>query len=122
MAEEAAKIEVREQRQNILGCAGILAGLRFDEGLISQIFREEVMKESVTYQAILREGRQQGIQQGRERELALIVRQLNRRIGAVSPEVRDRLEDLSIVQLEDLGEALLDFTTESDLLNWLDRR
>lgn len=130
VAEQAARIEVREQRQNILGCAGILAGLRFEESLISQIFREEVMKESVTYQAILREGRQQGIQQGieqgiqqgRERELALVMRLLNRRIGVVSPEVRQRIENLSIARLEDLGEALLDFTTQSDLVSWLDQR
>ncbi len=40
-------------------------------------------------------------------------------MGELSPEVRDRIQSLSLIQLEALGEALLDFTTIADLLNWL---
>ncbi|MCU0532932.1 MAG: DUF4351 domain-containing protein [Hydrococcus sp. Prado102] len=35
-------------------------------------------------------------------------------------EARSRLETLSIEQLEDLGEALLDFTSLTDLQAWLE--
>jgi predicted transposase/invertase (TIGR01784 family) len=41
-----------------LGAAYILSGLRLDIEMISQIIRRDVMQESVTYQAILEEGRQ----------------------------------------------------------------
>lgn len=77
------------------------------------------MRESVTYQAILREGRREGIQQG---EVALILRLLRRRIGTVNPQLQQHIESLAIPQLEELGEALLEFTTEADLANWLGDR
>jgi hypothetical protein len=50
------------------------------------------------------------------------VRQLNRRLGAVEPQSLDRIRDLSLPQLEELGEALLDFSQVSDLTAWLDRQ
>ncbi|WYL94975.1 MAG: DUF4351 domain-containing protein [Gloeotrichia echinulata IR180] len=70
---------------------------------------------------------EQGIQQGRqEGEQALILRQLQRRVGELSSEVRclrratpTQIESLSLTQLESLGEALLDFTSIEDLFNWL---
>ena len=62
------------------------------------------------------QGITQGITQGKE---ALVVRLLRRRIGAVSAEVKARLERLSAEQLDDLGEALLDFTAPADLDRWL---
>jgi hypothetical protein len=42
-----------------------------------------------------------------------------RRLGTIEPEIQDRIRQLSIAQLEKLGEAILDFTTASDLINWL---
>lgn len=78
------------------------------------------MRESVIYQEILQEGREIGLQQGLQQgELALIMRQLTRRIGTVDPELQERIRGLSIAQLEDLGEALLDFSTPADLTAWL---
>jgi predicted transposase/invertase (TIGR01784 family) len=50
----------------------------------------------------------------------LILRQLNRRVGNVSPAVEMKVKALPLVQLEDLGEALLDFGQMSDLIGWLD--
>lgn len=67
------------------------------------------MLESVTYQDILQRG-----------EIAVIMRQLNRRIGALTPEIQARIQSLSIAQLEDLGEALLDFSQPNDLTTWLE--
>jgi Domain of unknown function (DUF4351) len=51
---------------------------------------------------------------------ALIVRLLNRRVGNVSTEMQARVNILPLTQLEDLGEALLNFTQMGDLLTWLD--
>ncbi len=79
------------------------------------------MQESVIYQKIVQQGVQQGLQQGRkEGELALIMRQLTRRFGSLDPLVQERLQRLSVPQLEELGEVLLDFSAVSDLAAWLD--
>ena len=66
-------------------------------------------------------GEARGRQEGRTEEgQALILRQLTRRVGNVPIETEIRVKALSLVQLEDLGEALLDFAKIEDLLAWLD--
>ncbi len=78
------------------------------------------MQESVIYQDILQKGLQQGEERGKKQEaLELIVRQLTRRFGAIEPEVQQQIRSLSITQLEELAEALLDFSSPSDLVNYL---
>ncbi|MFN6570384.1 DUF4351 domain-containing protein [Dendronalium sp. ChiSLP03b] len=62
---------------------------------------------------------EEGIQQ---RELKIIERQLTRRIGAIAPELQEQVRGLSLTQLEDLAEALLDFSTEADLIAWLQQQ
>jgi predicted transposase YdaD len=114
VAKELAKISSEEERQNISGCTEILAGLRYDKDLIRQLFRGDIMQESVIYQDIIQTGRQQG-------EVALIKRQLSRRLGNIDSAILQRIEGLSIQQLESLAEALLDFTTVEDLLIWLNQ-
>jgi predicted transposase YdaD len=42
---------------------------------------------------------------------SLVLRQLARRVGELPETVRSDLDRLSLTQLEDLGEALLDFST-----------
>ncbi|MGB7894299.1 MAG: Rpn family recombination-promoting nuclease/putative transposase [Microcoleus sp.] len=63
-----------------------------------------------------KEGREEGIKTG---QIALIIRLLERRVGAVTPEVQTQIGELSIDQLENLGEALLNFNDISDLTAWL---
>lgn len=50
---------------------------------------------------------------------SLVLRLLNRRLGEVSPDLRLQVQKLSLTQVEALGEALLDFSTLDDLLEWL---
>ncbi|MDY6805048.1 MAG: DUF4351 domain-containing protein [Cyanobacteriota bacterium] len=122
VASEVAKIEMPEEREEIIGSTQLLAGLRFDVNLVRNLFRGGLMRESVVFQEILQEGRQEGRQEGKQEEaLAIIYRQLARRIGTVAPELQQRLLQLSVPQLEDLGEALLDFEEPGDLIAWLDR-
>jgi predicted transposase YdaD len=109
-------IEETDERQNISACVQMLAGLRFEKNLITQLFSEEVMQESVIYQDILQKGEERGKKQ---EALQLILRQLTRRFGAVEPQMQEQIQGLSITQLEDLAEALLDFTSQSDLENYL---
>jgi predicted transposase/invertase (TIGR01784 family) len=105
------------QRSEISAYTQILAGLKYRKELIKQLFREGMMRESVIYQEILAEGEQRGKQQG---ERSLVLRLLTRRVGELPQDVGDRLETLSLEQLENLGEALLDFTNLADLLLWLE--
>jgi predicted transposase/invertase (TIGR01784 family) len=119
-AAEVSKIESESLRREISGYAQLMAGLRFDKKLIYQVFREDMMRESVIYQDILQQGEQKGRQEGRqEGELALILRQLTRRVGAVSPKAEAQIRTLSLAPLDALGEALLDFSQPSDLDDWL---
>ena len=119
VAEQVDRISEREQRQNIAGCAEILAGLRFEKDLIRQFFREEIMRESVIYQDILQQGLQQGRREGKqEGETDLITRQLTRRLGEVDSLLIERIRELSLDRLEELGVALLDFSSVADLMAW----
>ena len=70
--------------------------------------------------SVERLGIEQGIEQGMQRgEATLVLRLLNRRFGQVTTSVEKQIRQLSVKQLEDLGEALLDFENEADLLHWL---
>ena len=67
----------------------------------------------------LEEGRQEGLQEGLQRETELILRQLKRKIGQLAPEMESQVKRLEIEELENLGEALLDFEQLEDLTTWL---
>ena len=131
--------EITEQRlqSNVAASAAILAGLVLEKGMIQQILRREIMQESVIYQEIKAEGIQEGLQQGKEEglqqgkeeglqqgkeegERSLILRQLSRRLGQMPTGVQGQIVQLSLAQLEDLGEALLDFKQMADLETWLE--
>jgi len=62
---------------------------------------------------------QRGIERGAR---SLILRQLTRRLGALPESLRSRIDALSLPQLEDLGEALLDFASLADLETWVSQR
>jgi predicted transposase/invertase (TIGR01784 family) len=68
------------------------------------------------YQEVVEVGRQEGLLAG---EADLILRQLTRKYGALTPEVNQQIKALTIAKLGDLGEALLDFVEISDLETWL---
>jgi predicted transposase YdaD len=100
------------QQSEISTYAQILAGLKFEKNLIRQLFREGMMRESVIYQEILQEGRQEEVK-------SLVFRLLNRQVGTLPEELRSQTNSLSLEQLESLAEALLEFTSIADVENWL---
>ena len=67
------------------------------------------LKETRVYREIKQEG-----------EKSLIFRLLNRRVGELPEDVRQQVEILSLEELENLGEALLDFSSMADLQAWLE--
>lgn len=71
------------------------------------------------------EGRQQGREEGRQEgrkqgEVKLIIRLLSRRLGGLNPDFESRIRQLSIDKLENLAEAVLDFSNAEDLTAWLE--
>ncbi|MGH9840765.1 MAG: DUF4351 domain-containing protein [Blastocatellia bacterium] len=55
-------------------------------------------------------------------KLALIFHMLKGRVGALDEKMKARIEQLSSPRLEQLADALIDFTQPSDLERWLKRR
>jgi Domain of unknown function (DUF4351) len=56
----------------------------------------------------------------REQARSIVIRLLGRRIGILPMEIRSQVEQLSVTQLDELSEALLDFEQLDDLTDWLD--
>jgi Domain of unknown function (DUF4351) len=52
-------------------------------------------------------------------ERSLVLRLLTRRLGALTLETEAKICTLSLARLEELGEAILDFSSPSDLSEWL---
>jgi len=66
------------------------------------------IKQTRVYQEAMEEG-----------ETRLLFRLLSKRFGKISDRSIQTINKLSLEQLEDLGEALLDFSVIKDLDNWL---
>jgi len=131
VAEKVSKIADESQRNDLTTAAGILAGLRFDSGLIRRLFRREIMMQSVIYREILQEGEQIGEQRGIEigeqigeqhGRLAIIEQMLTHRFGIIPAEAQAQLLALSTPELDQLGEAFLDFNSMDDLIWWLEKK
>lgn len=137
-----AKMKIKPQdRPKVKSeCLRLLATLRLDaarmqmiSGFIDtylrlnateeQIFRAELDRIGLVQQEdvmeIVTSWMEQGLQQGIEREIALVLRQLSRRLGSLNPSFEEQIRSLPIEQVEELGVALLDFQGEADLVNWL---
>jgi hypothetical protein len=122
-------------------CLRILATLRLDPArtkLVSrfvdtylrlnlveeQVFQVEIDKMGTSLQESIMQfttsWEEKGIERGRREEgRAIVFRLLNRRVGALPEGIRSEVEALPLEQLEALSEALLDFTSLSDLEAWL---
>lgn len=84
-------------------------------------FEESKRMKYVT--SVERIGIEKGIEQGKQQEaLFLIRRLLNRRLGNIDNTLIKRVDELPLPDLETLGEDLLDFTSVTDLINWLQTR
>ena len=114
-------IKDRKRRSETLNWSRMMAGLRYDKGLITGILKEsDMLEESVIYQDIFRKGKRQGVRQGAEQEARKVAtRQLERRFGKPSRTAQRQIELLTVERLEALCDALLDFKSKDDLTRWL---
>lgn len=79
---------------------------------IEAMFLVNDIKQTRVYQEAKQEGREEG-------EINLLLRLLSKRFGKLTDSYIQKISNLTIVQLEDLGEALLDFRDINDLDKWL---
>ncbi len=122
-------LEDSEERANLSAYTYLLGGLRFEKDLLQQLLPEDVMRESVTYQALVEEserrgltqGIQQGLTQGIQQEaVKFTLRQLRQKVGSLPEEVESQIRSLPVERLEELGLALLEFESLAELTTWLD--
>jgi hypothetical protein len=70
------------------------------------------------------EGKIEGIAEGKlegklEQAVTLVLKQLTRKFGSLSPDVVERINELSLDRADELGVALMDFGGMEDLVGWL---
>ncbi len=79
------------------------------------------LQQTRVYQEAKEEGREEGREEGeREATLKLVIGQLTKRFGEISEEMCSSISGLPLTSLENLSEALLDFTNLTDLQTWLE--
>ena len=60
-----------------------------------------------------------GDKEEKKGDLALVEPLLTRQLSTIAPKLRSQIQQLSNTQIEELAEALLDFSTTEDLVAWL---
>lgn len=60
--------------------------------------------------------------ESKKKLLSFTMRLLTRRIGEVAPQFQALIQQLATSELEELGEALLNFNNASDLAAWLQQQ
>jgi Domain of unknown function (DUF4351) len=85
--------------------------------------RELIMRLQPLYQQDRELAKQEGKQEGKlEGERLLIIRLINRRFGSVDSSLIEQIQELSGEQLENLADALLDFSEVTQLVAWLNQQ
>ena len=67
----------------------------------------------------IEQGRKEEREQGLERQRSLVLRLLNRQVGPIGEPAIAQTRALSFDRLDELAEALFDFTSVDDLNRWL---
>ena len=119
MARTKTEVSNDSERQGIIELLESVLMSKF-----SQLSRQEIeamflvsdIKQTRVYQEAKQEGEQEGRQEG---ERSLLLRILSKRVGKLITRHIESINSLTIAQLEDLGEALLDFGDINDLEEWL---
>ena len=93
---------------------------------VEAMFSHSDLKKTRVYQDAMLEGEQRGLQigkqEGLQRQVAMLLRQLTRKFGKISPRIKSQISKLSVAQLEDLAEAIFDLQTSADLSAWIKKQ
>lgn len=110
VAEQVRRIEPMSRRRQVVAMAELLAGLEIDWEVVKTMFEDTVLAESSVYKAILRqgrdEGREEGLSAGRaevlEEARRLVLLALASRFGPVPAEVAAAVERCQPEALDEL--------------------
>jgi predicted transposase/invertase (TIGR01784 family) len=108
--------DVKQNIMELLECVLISKFSKLSRQEIEAMFSLSDIKQTRVYQEAKQEGRQEGEKQKAQ---SLVLRQLNRRLGKLNNRLMEAVKSLKTDQLDELAEALLDFTDRSDLEEWL---
>ncbi len=125
--------ELREQLVDFLETLVVYKFPGMSREEIGEMFGTQDLRQTRFYQEVIQEGIQQGLTQGltqgiqqgitqgiQQEASNLTLRQLQRKVGEVPMELQSQIRSLPVEQLEELGEALLDFGSLRDLTAWLE--
>jgi predicted transposase/invertase (TIGR01784 family) len=111
----------QEAGRAIIELVTTIIAYRFEQ--LSRMEVESMLDIKLKETRVYREIKEEGREEGREEEAVnLIIRQLSKRLGKVSEEIRSSIISLPLPVLEDLSEALLDFTNLANLQSWIEAR
>ncbi|MBG1271948.1 Rpn family recombination-promoting nuclease/putative transposase [Nostoc sp. WHI] len=106
VAVQISQINDQRIQSNVAASAFVLAGLVLNKEIIQQLLRKELMQESVTYQALIAEGRAEGIEEGIEEGIRRVAINLLRE--GMSIEVVVRVTGLSVEQINQIKMTEID--------------
>lgn len=116
IARQIQSVPNRTEQANLVASTFVLAGLVLEEFVIQRVLQMDILAESPTYQYIINKGVEKGRAEGRVEALrSLIIKLLNLKLGQLSESITDQISQLSFPQLEQLGEAMLTFSTVEEL-------
>ncbi len=97
------------RRGRVLAGFMILAGLRKLGKVIEQEVRQMPLLDDIMDHEVLGREFKRGLTQGRhDGELAVLLRQIEKRFGSAPPSLRERLEKMSVAEVEAVALRLLD--------------
>jgi predicted transposase/invertase (TIGR01784 family) len=124
MNREITDGDVKQNIMELLECVLISKFSKLSRQEIEAMFSLSDIKQTRVYQEAKQEGLEAGFQAGRQegekqKAQSLVLRLLNRRLGKLNNRLTEAVKSLQTDQLDELAEALLDFTDRSDLEEWL---
>ena len=114
-----------EEESEIKAALNIANRANLNNEELEEIQKEEILIEdrkgeiSLAIREGIGIGREEGIGIG---VVKLILRQIRRMFGEITPEVQTQIEQLSLEKLDILGEEIFDLATIVDLENWLNQQ
>ena len=114
-----------EEESEIKAALNIANRANLNNEELEEIQKEEILIEdrkgeiSLAIREGIGIGREEGIGIG---VVKLILRQIRRKFGEITPEVQTQIEQLSLEKLDILGEEIFDLVTIVDLENWLNQQ
>ena len=110
-------IERSQGNEDIIGLVSTIILYKFNA--LSRDEVDAMLGIELQQTRVYQEAKAEGLEIGQQQEKALVLKQLTRKLGDISSQNRAKVSALPIDRIESLGEALLDFSSLSDLESWL---